>query len=378
MRHIVHTLKSDTPGTQRSLVSWHFGEPGGKKVYMHASLHADEPPGMLVLHHLKAVLLKAEAEGLVRGEIVVVPVANPIGLSQYLLRQGSGRFELNSAENFNRNYPDLAAMLDESLFEQLGTDPDENRRLIRQHLAGSLDAMLPNTELESLRLILMRLAFDSDIVLDMHCDSEAVLHLYTETPYWKAAEPLARYLGAKVTLLAEGSGSAAGGAFDEAQSGLWWRVPRERARIGKPVPALPLATFAVTIEYRGVADVSHEIAKQDAQCLYHYLSHHGAIDAVPPAMPLLLGEPTPLSGSMPIYAPHGGVLTYHCEVGKMVEVGTPIADIVDVLSGRVSLLSSPVAGCFYARLAHRMVRSFESIGRVAGAEALREGSLLTA
>ena len=345
---------------------------------MHASLHADEPPGMLVLHHLKGLLLKAEAEGLLDGEIVMVPVANPIGLSQYLLRQGLGRFDLGSAENFNRNYPDLVALLDEPLFEQLGLDPQQNCILIRQHLARALDAIRPNTELESLRLILMRLAFDSDIVLDLHCDAEAVMHLYTETPYWRAAEPLARYLGARVTLLAEGSGSAAGGAFDEAQSGLWWRVPRLRALAGKPVPALPLATFAVTIEFRGVADVSHQIAKDDADGLYHYLCHEGLIKAVPPAMPALLGEPTPLSGSMPIYAPHGGVLSYRCAVGEMVQTGTPIADIVDLLSDTVTTLSSPVAGCFYARCAHRMVRAFESIGRVAGEEALRQGSLLTA
>jgi predicted deacylase len=378
MRQILHTLQTDTPGTQRSLVSWHFGQAGGKKAYLQASLHADEPPGMLVLHHLKSLLLRAEADHLIKGEIVLVPLANPIGLSQYLLRQGLGRFEMNSAENFNRNYPDLVAMLDEGLFEQLGDDPEENCALIRAHLTRALNAIQPKTELESLRLTLMRLAFDSDIVLDLHCDNEAVMHLYTETPYWRHAEPLARYLGARVTLLAEGSGSAAGGAFDEAQSGLWWRVPRLRAAARKPVPALPLATFAVTIEYRGTADVSHAQAKHDAACLFDYLCHEGLIDGVPPPLPALLGEPTPLAGSMPIYAPHGGVLTFHREVGDQVLAGEPIADIVDVLSGTVTTLSSPVAGCLYARMSIRMVRAFESVARVAGEKALREGSLLTA
>ena len=81
-----HRLVSPAPGTQRFLKSHHFGTPGeGEKIYLQASLHADELPGMLVLHHLQPLLAAAEAEGRIHGEIVLVPVANPIGLAQTLL-----------------------------------------------------------------------------------------------------------------------------------------------------------------------------------------------------------------------------------------------------------------------------------------------------
>jgi predicted deacylase len=379
MQRVTHRLLSNTPGTSRELVSLHYGKPGSnKKAYLHAGLHADEPPGLLVLHHLLALLDQAEKDGRICGEIVVVPVANPIGLSQRMLRQPMGRFELDSAENFNRNYPDLVALLGPAISTALGSDPIANRDLIRSKLKDALKCLTPVTELDSLRLTLVSLAFDSDIVLDLHCDNEAIMHLYSETPYWRAAEPLARYLGAKVTLLAEGSGTAAGGAFDEALSGLWWRLPRQCAAAGDAVPPLPLATFAATVELRGQADVTHQQALQDARQLLAYLSYEGLLLGLPTPMPPLLGEPTPLAGSMPVTAPHGGVLVFHCEVGSEVEIGTPIADVVDVMSGTISTLTSPVKGCLYARSALRSVIKHDSVARIAGSAALRSGALLTA
>jgi predicted deacylase len=379
MQRVTHPLFSNSPGTSRTLVSLHYGgKKSGRKAYLHAGLHADEPPGVLVLHHLSAMLDAAEKEDRISGEIVLVPAANPIGLSQRIQRQPMGRFELDSAENFNRNYPDLVALLGPHIGADLGYDPVANRDLIRSRLRDALERLSPLTELDSLRLTLVRLAFDSDIVLDLHCDNQGIVHLYSETPYWRAAEPLARYLGAKVTLLAEGSGAAAGGAFDEALSGLWWRLPRQCAADGTAVPALPLATFAVTVELRGQSDVSHQQALADATQLMAYLTHQGLIDGVAPAMPPLLGEPTPLAGSIPLTAPHGGVVVFHCEVGSDVEIGTPIADVVDAMSGTLTTLTSPVKGCLYARSAERMAAAHQSIARIAGTNALRTGALLGA
>ncbi|MFG5408719.1 succinylglutamate desuccinylase/aspartoacylase family protein [Piscinibacter sakaiensis] len=77
-----HPLPGATPGTQRHLTSFHYGPTDrGRKVYVQASLHADELPGMLVAHHLRHHLAALEAQDRLRAEVVVVPVANPIGLS---------------------------------------------------------------------------------------------------------------------------------------------------------------------------------------------------------------------------------------------------------------------------------------------------------
>jgi len=103
-----HPLRGSSLLTRREIVSFHYGPAdSGRKVYVQASLHADELPGMLVAHHLRQRLAWLEAEGRLRAEIVLVPVANPIGLAQQLLRMPIGRFDLGTGENFNRHYAAL-------------------------------------------------------------------------------------------------------------------------------------------------------------------------------------------------------------------------------------------------------------------------------
>jgi len=79
-------LPTPAPGTQRTLEVLRFGTPGARpKAYVQAALHADEIPGLLVQHKLVRKLLAAERDLMITGEIVVVPVANPIGSDQHLL-----------------------------------------------------------------------------------------------------------------------------------------------------------------------------------------------------------------------------------------------------------------------------------------------------
>ena len=55
MQRTDHSLLSPSLGSYKTLTSFHFGTPGrGPKVYIQASLHAEELPGMLVAHHLRA------------------------------------------------------------------------------------------------------------------------------------------------------------------------------------------------------------------------------------------------------------------------------------------------------------------------------------
>ena len=86
MPHRIERIALPTPsaGTRREIVAHRFGHVGARpKVYVQAALHADELPGQLVCHHLIQRLIAMEAEGAIIGEIVVVPTANPIGMSQY-------------------------------------------------------------------------------------------------------------------------------------------------------------------------------------------------------------------------------------------------------------------------------------------------------
>ncbi len=377
MRIQTHRLTSPTPGTVRELTSLHFGNPGqGAKALIQASLHADEIPAMLVAHHLRQRLQRLEDLGQVIGEVVLVPAANPIGLSQRLLQNGMGRFELASGENFNRHYADLLDRVCALVDGQLTAVAADNVTRIRAALRVACAELPVETELQSLRKTLLTLATDADVVLDLHCDSEAVMHLYTATPLWPRVEPLARLLGAQLSLLALQSG---GDPFDEACSMLWPRLAERFAAKGIPADAVPCACAAVTVELRGETDVRHTLAEPDADALIAYLAHCGIVASAAAApLPALLREPMPLAGSVPITAPRGGVLVFVREVGDMVAKGDLIGDLVDPMSGEVTPLVSPIDGLLYAHESRRFAYAGMRVAKVAGVQAVRSGKLLSA
>ena len=372
MQQVHHPLLSPSIGTQRQVTSLHFGAPGtGPKAYVQASLHADELPGMLTAHHLRALLETAEQRGEVVGEVVLVPLSNPIGLSQSLMHHQMGRFELGSMENFNRNYPDFFALVKDEVATELGPDADANKRVIRAAMHRALKAQTPTTELQSLRHVLMTLACDADVVLDLHCDFEAVMHLYVEQPMVDQMAPLARLLGARALLWARGSGPLI--SFDEALSGPWWRL-REHFADKAPVP---LACASTTVELRGQTDVSDALAAQDSQAIVGYLRHSGVLAGPAPALPEPLCEATPLAGTESLHAPHAGVIVFAADVGDVVQAGQLLARVVDPLSGQATPIHSAIAGVVYARHNLRWATTGLELCRVAGRTPIRSGNLLS-
>jgi len=367
-----HLIRSASLGTQRQLSSFHYGTAGsGEKIYLQGSLHADELPGMLVLYHLKHLLAAAEARGDIHGEIVVVPVANPIGLAQTVMHDQMGRFDLASGENFNRLYTDFATLIADELADRLGSDADTNKLLIRAAMHKVHAARQPDSEFASLRHILLGMALDADVVLDLHSELEGVVHLYSEAPCWPQLSSLARYLGAQTVLIAKGSGGA---SFDEALSGVWWRLDEHFA--GRfPIPA---ACTATTVELRGEADVYHHTALQDAQGIYAWLQLRGVLAGNAPPLPDALCEPTPLAGSETLYAPTAGVLVFLKHIGDLIEAGEVVAEIIDPIEDTAVAVRASVSGCLYARESRRNATLGMALGKIAGKVAFRSGNLLGA
>lgn len=367
-----HQLGHATPGSAREVVSFHYGEAGSaRKAYVQASLHADELPGMLVAHHLRLHLQALESQGALRGsEIVVVPVANPIGLAQSLLRAPQGRFDLHSGENFNRHYPALFAPVLGRVEGALGADAAANAALVRDALRAAVADSPAATELAALRKTLLGLACDAEVVLDLHCDGESVLHLYTGTPLWGKVEPLARLMGAQATLLARESGDD---PFDEACSQTWWQLAEHFGTRA----AVPMGCVAVTVELRGEAEVEQAQAERDAQAIVAYLQHRGLIAGGPVVLPPLLQPATPLAGSESVKSPVAGVLAFRRRPGDQVAVGDLLAEVVDPISGSVTPIMSRTDGLLYAREPRRFVVAGGGVCKVAGRQAFRSGKLLS-
>jgi predicted deacylase len=371
MRIVKHALPTLSAGTSREVTSYHFGSNSqGKKVYIQSSLHADEIPGMLVSHYLRQSFTALEQAGVIAGEIVLVPVANPIGLAQDIQGSAFGRFDLATGINFNRGYQYLTPALKQRLAGKLGADIHVNTALIREHALALLAEWQPNSEAVALKKTLQSLAIDADIVLDLHCDNQAVMHLYTGTPWADATMPLVRYLGGHALLLSVLSGDD---PFDESCARHWWELAEE---FGAATP-IALGCQSVTIELRGESDVAHDYAKQDAHAIVQFLIQAGHILAEAEVMPEALCQPTPLEGSEPIIAAHAGILVFTKNVGDVVEAGESIGDLIDPISGKVTPMISSVAGVLYARVARRYAQNGMRVAKVAGATAFRSGNLLS-
>ena len=370
-----HPLLSTYVGTNREIVSFHYGGEGqGEKIYIQASLHADELPGMLVAHHLRRRFAELETAGKIRGEIVVVPVANPVGLAQTLLHSQVGRFEMATGENFNRHYPAMYPAIVDELETRLSADSKANARAIREAMLRQLDALAPKTELESMRRALLRLSCDADVVLDLHCDSDAVLHLYTGTPMWPQCEPLARYMGAYATLLATESGD---NPFDEACSQTWWQLADHFKDRSAEIP-IPMACLSVTVELRSQTDVNHALASQDAENIIAFLIHRGVIDGVAPPLPELKYSATPLAGSEAISSPVSGVVAFLKKPGDWIQSGDVLAEVINPITAEICELVSHTDGVLYALENRYFATAGMRLAKVAGAKAFRSGKLLSA
>ncbi|MBK8753472.1 MAG: succinylglutamate desuccinylase/aspartoacylase family protein [Candidatus Competibacteraceae bacterium] len=361
-------LPSAAPGTERTLRVHHYGTPGARpKAYVQAALHADEIPGLLVAQHLLRGLEQAQVEGRIIGEVVVVPVANPIGLSQHFNGRLLGRFDSEGTGNFNRGFPDLTPAALERLQGRLNADPAANVALIRQTLRSVLAEQPAVRETEALKRALLSQAIDADWVFDLHCDSEALLHLYASQWQREEAMALGAELGAAVVLLEQEPG---GHPFDEACAGPWWKL-REVLAMEGPVP---LACFATTVELRGQADVNDEDAATDATALLRFLQRRGIISGEPGPLPELRCEPTPLNGVDVLTAPAAGVVVYRKRLGEVVAAGEVVAELVDPLGEPLGMARTPIHsktdGLLFARMSERLVRPGQKFCKVAGREPL--------
>jgi len=360
-------LPQSSMANKKTLTVVRYGEGSNKKAYLQAGLHADEPPGLLVMHHLINQLDRLDADDRIPGQIVLVPVANPVGISQWRDTTLAGRTDFNTGINFNRNHLDLTEQVSGDIKDRLGQDPEANMALIRASMLKALADMAPEDESAFLKQCLLSLACDADMVLDLHCDLVASVHVYTGTPLWPDAADLAAELGAVATLLAKESGD---NPFDEACSRIWWELAERH-----PDYPIPSACLAATVELRGSMDVDHKQAEEDARSLIRFLTRRGVIQGDVNELPELMHDATPLRGVEHIKAPVPGVVVFLEKPGAVVTPGTVIAEIINPLEPlpekRVTRVKSTINGVLFSINIDRYARPARILAKIAGKEPLK-------
>jgi predicted deacylase len=359
-------LRSSSPGTVRSLTVHHIGQPGARpKAYLQAGLHANEIPGLLVLHHLLDRLLSADREGRVAGEVVLVPYANPIGLGETVLGNPIGRLSLDSGTNFNRGFPDLAPLACDQLAGRLSSDAAANVAAVRGALLQAVAAWPARRELDDLRLTLLRLAIDSDLLFDLHSEEDAQFAVIAAPWAWPELLDFACDMQPDCIFIAD-----APLLFDTTCSKPWHDLA---ARFGPGIP-IPQACLSATLELRGVAAVSDSQARSDADGLFRYLQRRGVLAGVAGPPTALRCEPISFSGVEFVRALSAGVVVYREELGAELRAGTVLCEIVDPASPDPAAARCAVRcstdGIFFAKRHTMLVRPDDVVAKVAGAKLL--------
>lgn len=367
-------LAHSAPGSQSSVRMLRYGPAAARpKAHIQAAVHADEAPGLLVAHHLIEFLDAADARGEITGQIVIVPYANPLGLAQFVNGDHLGRFELASGRNFNRGWPALGKALEQRIGAQLGNDPEANRSLIRRAISDVLGEITSSTKIDALYLALAREAFDSDLVLDLHCDDEGLMHMFARPEIAGELSDVAAEIGCRAVFSQPASG---GSTFAEASAEPWLHLAA-----AFPEKQIPIGCLSATVELRGFVDIDDRLACSDAAGLVNSLRRRGYLAGLASPVPAPLCDITGFDACDIVRTPDFGVIVYRVELGDEVESGQPIADIVrpGVVGNEARVtVRSRAKGTVITRRLKKLVAANQVIAKIAGSAALahRSGYLL--
>ncbi|BBK36892.1 succinylglutamate desuccinylase [Allostella sp. ATCC 35155] len=320
-------LLSNSPGTERFLTVYRFGKAGARpKAYLQAAIHANELPGVMALHYLLPMLEAADKAGQIQGEIIVVPTANPVGMSQHLYANHLGRYDFNLRENYNRNYLDIGDQVAAQVEGKLGKNEAKNVEIVRKAMVKAVESFAAPNEPQFLKKTLMAMSVDADYVLDLHCDAHAALHLFAGASHADAVADLSAQIGSQATTVGRPDAIPQVMSFSACNIAPWLKLAK-----AYPDAALPKTSFSVTIEYRGQADVSHALGKSDGTALFKFLQRRGVIGGDPGALPKPKCKITPAWGMDVAYAPRAGMLVYLKDRGVKVKAGETVCEIIDPL-----------------------------------------------
>ncbi|HEV7246469.1 MAG TPA: succinylglutamate desuccinylase/aspartoacylase family protein [Shinella sp.] len=343
MEHSEIIIGGDTTGIEWRLPVFRFKGSDAKapSVYIQAALHANELPGTALTHFLLEMLRKAEADGAIRGDITVIPQANPIGLAQSHFGEMQGRFELGSRTNFNRDFPLIALAERETLLENL------DRR----------------SAADRLKRTLLHTALGADLVIDLHCDDESLQYAYIDDAFWPEAADLACALDMQAVFLSDGESSA----FEEAVGHAFKHQGGDKL---KTVPG----RLAVTVELRGRRDVYPDIAKADAAGLWQFLAGRGVVSDPSYRAKDYAGPAIPLDNIEMVRAPEPGTVLFHRDIGETVKAGDLLATLITRPGQPDGTLSVKAGhdGLIATRTSARYARRGEDLMKIACHEATRK------
>ncbi|MEO0536008.1 MAG: succinylglutamate desuccinylase/aspartoacylase family protein [Cyanobacteria bacterium P01_A01_bin.123] len=298
-------------GDRLSLQTYCFqGATPGKKVYIQANLHGAELAGNAVVYALIEFFSQLDAAQL-KGEVLLLPLCNPLGVNQRTHHFVSGRFNPYDGRDWNRihwDYEKTGADIPAFAKAHLKDSPEQIIHAFRQQIGLAFQR-----ELETLRspagvpihqlyrTQLQALALDADYLVDLHSSTnEGLTYLY----YFDRRADSARTFGLDFgTLLDQYDGDA----FDEAFIKPWLALEMAFEQLHHP---LRLDIEAFTLELGTGMQIDADAVKRGIAGVQNYLVHKGMLPSI---------EPPRVNESAVKFAHHSRVIKYYATAGGLVQ-----------------------------------------------------------
>ncbi len=293
-------------------------------VYIQANMHGAEVQGNAVIFQLLELLQHCD----LRGNITLVPYANPVACNHKNGEYTLGRFDPITGVNWNRMYHFNQSMIQPFAEQYLDANEADIRDDFKRFLVTELDQKLAHniwgiTTGQRIAYQLQRLAHQADIVLDLHTGPISSKHLYCP----EYAQASAEYFDIEHTILIDND---FGGAMDEATFCPWWSLQQAFEKLGRNFTmgkgAFKRESF--TVELGSQEQIDLDVAKEDASSILAYLHSQGVIDNQQYQPKAMTRYACYLKDYKAIYSPMGGMVDYLAEFGKPLAAGEPLARIL--------------------------------------------------
>lgn len=327
------------------------GSANGPSVYIQSSIHGAELQGNAVIYEL----LKYFAKNPPLGDVVLVPLVNPYGANFILGDFTYGRFDPSTGDNWNRLYwkaicasdsdrqDDYQIDVQKFVQENINLSVTDRHAKFQTALQTALKAYYENQKKQGMyygqRLAaeIQTMAFQADIVLDLHCDTISERHIYVP----KYAKDSACYFDISYLVTIDNVFS---GALDEASFFPWWSLTKAEEKQG--IHSSP-GVESFTIELGNKELLAPAQTETDVASIIKYLQYRKVIagDAVSPKAIKRYA----VDKFYCLHTDSGGLVNFCCTLGAHYKPGDKLAEILNFrkavetkqIDSIVSLVNAP-------------------------------------
>jgi len=295
------------------------GQGSGPSVYIQANMHGAEVQGNAVIYQLLELL----GDIPLRGDITLVPYANPVGCNHKNGEYTLGRFDPITGVNWNRMYHYNDMLVTDFAKQHAQASDSEIERAFKAALIADIDDQLDHniyglTTGQRIAYQLQQMAHQADIVLDLHTGPISSRHLYCP----EYAQNSARYFNIEHTILIPNSFD---GALDEATFCPWWSLAEAFAEQGR---SLSLNKESFTVELGSQEQIDLDVAMSDAKDILSYLQYKEVIATSDFIAANMTRYACYLKDYKAFYSPMGGMVDYLAEFGEPLKAGEPLVRIL--------------------------------------------------